>query len=101
MDTPEGNDTVDNEKNKDVKAPVVPKDTKAKAPAKVLGHVLTKGHAIKLHEGDIVVTCSEPGFRRAGLEHPHMKVHSEGSLTEAQLKMLRAEAKITVIEIGG
>lgn len=98
MDTPEGKKIMENEKPEDAKAGA---PSKAKAPAKVLGHVLTKGHAIKLHEGDIVVTCSEPGFRRAGLEHPHMKVHPEGSLTEAQLKMLRAEPKITVIEIGG
>lgn len=67
----------------------------------VFGHVLVKGKAIPLHDGDIVVTCAEPGFRRAGLEHPHMRVHPEGSLTEEQLTLLRAEPKISVIEIGG
>ncbi|MBS0995845.1 HI1506-related protein [Gluconobacter cerinus] len=89
---------MENKKPEDPKAGALSEKT---APPKVLGHVLTKGHAIKLHDGDIVVTCSEPGFRRAGLEHPHMKVHPEGSLTDEQLKMLRAEPKITVIEIGG
>ncbi|MFT9448426.1 HI1506-related protein [Gluconobacter japonicus] len=100
METPGGNDTVDNGKIGNAKPPVMPKETK-KALDKALGHVLTKGHSIKLHDGDIVITCSEPGFRRAGMEHPHMKVHPEGSLTETQLKMLRAEPKISVIKIGG
>ncbi|WP_429956212.1 HI1506-related protein [Gluconobacter japonicus] len=97
MDKLEGKKIMEKEKPEDPKAET---PSKAKPPAKVLGHVLTKGHSIKLHEGDIVITCAEPGFRRAGLEHPHMKVHPEGSLTEAQLKLLRAEPKISVIEIG-
>jgi len=98
MDTSEGKESMEIAKTDDAKAGT---PSKAKPPAKVFGHVLTKGHAIKLHEGDTVITCAEPGFMRAGMQHPHMKVHPEGSLTEAQLKMLRAEPKICVIEIGG
>lgn len=77
------------------------KEEQEPAQPDVFGHVLVKGKAIPLHDGDIVVTCAEPGFRRAGLEHPHMRVHPEGSLTEEQLNLLRAEPKISVIEIGG
>jgi len=97
MDTREGKKIMEKEQPEDAKAGA---PAKGKAPPKVLGHVLTKGHSIKLHAGDIVITCSEPGFMRAGMQHPHMKVHPEGSLTEAQLKLLRAEPKISVIEIG-
>ncbi|KXV50539.1 hypothetical protein AD945_01790 [Gluconobacter albidus] len=98
MDTPEGKENMENGKPDDAKTGTPPKP---KPAAKVLGHVLTKGHSIKLHEGDTVITCAEPGFMRAGMKHPHMKVHPKGSLTEEQLKMLRAEPKISVIEIGG
>lgn len=63
--------------------------------------LLMKDRDITLHKGDVVVVCSEPGFRRAGMAHPHVRVHESGDLTNEQLAMLRAEPKITVIVVGG
>lgn len=68
---------------------------------KTVTSLLMKDHAVTLHKGDVVVVCSEPGFRRAGMAHPHVRVHEDGDLTKEQLALLRAEPKITVIVIGG
>ncbi|MBR0643992.1 HI1506-related protein [Plastoroseomonas hellenica] len=42
-----------------------------------------------------------PGFRRAGMEHPHRAEYPVGFFSEQQLQQLRAEPKLSVYEVDG
>lgn len=45
----------------------------------------------------IIITCTAPGFRRAGRVHPAKAEYLEGFWTDEQLEELRSEPKLRVI----
>lgn len=47
----------------------------------------------------IRIVCVLPGFRRAGISHPHRAEYPEGFFSDAQLLQLRAEPKLSVYEV--
>lgn len=47
----------------------------------------------------ILITCSRPGFRRGGIEHPARKVYAPGELTDRQIELLKAEPLVTLVEL--
>ncbi|WP_336947387.1 HI1506-related protein [Asaia sp. HN010] len=53
-----------------------------------------------VHPGSLIITCQEPGFRRAGIAHPAFAVHDADRFSPNQIAQLRNESKLTVIEIG-
>ncbi|WP_122050361.1 HI1506-related protein [Asaia bogorensis] len=68
---------------------------------KVVGRILLpEGRSRPLFAGDLVITCQEPGFRRAGVAHPAFAIHDEGRFSPNQIDLLRNESKLTVVEIG-
>ncbi|WP_336718528.1 HI1506-related protein [Asaia bogorensis] len=62
--------------------------------------LLPNGHKRIVHAGSLIITCQEPGFRRAGIAHPAFAVHDAGRFSPNQIAQLRNESKLTVIEIG-
>lgn len=48
----------------------------------------------------LIVVCREPGFRRAGIEHPLVAVYPCDDITDEQLALMRAEPMLVVIEVG-
>ncbi|RUT27394.1 hypothetical protein C0V97_01090 [Asaia sp. W19] len=69
--------------------------------SKAAGHILLpEGRTRPLQVGDLVITCQEPGFRRAGVAHPAFAIHDKGRFSPNQIDLLRNESKLTVIEIG-
>ena len=65
-------------------------------PARVL---LAEG-TLELVPGSLLVTCARPGFRRAGIEHPRLKVYGTDELTADQLEQMRREPLLTLVEVG-
>ena len=61
--------------------------------------LLTQSAGVRLQAGQLLIVCSRPGFRRAGLEHPHVKIWEQGELTPEQISELQQEPLITVVEI--
>lgn len=61
--------------------------------------LLTPTQEVNLRAGQLLVICSRPGFRRAGVEHQHVKIWDQGELTPEQIVELRREPLITVVEI--
>jgi hypothetical protein len=49
--------------------------------------------------GPLRIVCSQPGFRRAGIAHPASATHPADTFSAAQLAQLRAEPKLTVVEL--
>ncbi|ATJ89423.1 hypothetical protein HK16_10645 [Acetobacter senegalensis] len=62
--------------------------------------VTSNGHKCVVLPGQIIVVCRNAGFRRAGIEHPAMKVYKRGELKAHQLAMMRAEPLLEIIEVG-
>jgi len=62
--------------------------------------LLPNGRKRAVHPGSLIITCQEPGFRRAGIAHPAFAVHDEGRFLPNEIALLRNESKLTVIEIG-
>lgn len=48
----------------------------------------------------LIVVCREPGFRRAGFEHPQMAVYPREDITDEQIALMRAEPMLVLIEVG-
>jgi hypothetical protein len=46
----------------------------------------------------VIVTCRQPGFRRAGLVHLAEAHYAAGDLTAEQLEALRGDPMFTVVE---
>lgn len=82
------------------KPPVNPELENAKAAFEHSVAVTSNGHKCVVRPGEIIVVCREPDFRRAGIEHPALKVYKPGELNEHVLKLLRAEPKLEIIEVG-
>lgn len=64
----------------------------------VRAYLLGQASAVNLRAGQLLVICSRPGFRRAGVEHPHVKIWDRGELTPEQIVDLQREPLITVVE---
>ena len=47
----------------------------------------------------LIVVCREPGFRRAGIEHPLVAVYPYEDITDQQLALMQAEPMLVVIEV--
>ena len=62
--------------------------------------LLPNEHKRIVHPGSLIITCQEPGFRRAGIAHPAFAVHDADRFSPNQIAQLRNESKLTVIEIG-
>jgi len=62
--------------------------------------LLPNGRERSVSPGSLIITCSVPGFRRAGVAHPHYAIHSSDRFSEAEINLLRNESKLTVIRIG-
>jgi|GEM_PF-3414013 len=62
--------------------------------------LLPNDHKRVVHPGSLIITCQEPGFRRAGIAHPAFAVHDADRFSPNQIAQLRNESKLTVIEIG-
>ncbi|GBQ19914.1 hypothetical protein AA12717_0393 [Gluconacetobacter sacchari DSM 12717] len=45
----------------------------------------------------LIVICREPGFRRAGIEHPAVAVYPIDHFGEAELKQLAAEPNLELV----
>lgn len=69
--------------------------------ARSRAHILLPNeHKRIVHPGSLIITCQEPGFRRAGIAHPAFAVHDADRFSPNQIAQLRNESKLTVIEIG-
>ncbi|GLK85691.1 hypothetical protein [Ancylobacter defluvii] len=44
----------------------------------------------------VVIICAQPGFRRAGIEHPARKVYAPGELSDELIERLRGEPLLSV-----
>lgn len=62
--------------------------------------VTSNGHKCVVKRGHIIVVCRDPGFRRAGIEHPAMAVYPRGKLNKKQLEQMRSEPLLEIIEVG-
>ena len=49
----------------------------------------------------IKIACKRPGFRRCGMEHPAEATYPDGKFTAAQLRELKAEPMLVVVEVPG
>ncbi|MBM4394366.1 MAG: hypothetical protein FJ087_01595 [Deltaproteobacteria bacterium] len=49
----------------------------------------------------IKIACKKPGFRRCGMEHPAEATYPGGKFTPAQLRELKAEPMLVVVEVEG
>lgn len=47
----------------------------------------------------IKIACKRPGFRRCGMEHPAEATYPDNKFTAAQLRELKAEPMLVVVEI--
>ncbi len=47
--------------------------------------------------GAVVITCTQPGFRRAGMAHPDRAEYPAGFFSAEQLEQLRGEPKLIVV----
>lgn len=61
--------------------------------------VTSNGHDCVVRSGEIIVVCREPGFRRAGIVHPALKVYKKGELGKS-LERMRSEPLLEIIEVG-
>ncbi|MBM9400376.1 hypothetical protein JUN65_02050 [Gluconacetobacter azotocaptans] len=61
--------------------------------------ILGAGHRTQVPSGSVVVICTTPGMRRAGVEHKLVTVHDEDRFSEAQITQLRADPAFVVIEV--
>lgn len=69
-------------------------------PTAVSVHVLEADGVHELAAGSLLVICSDPGFKRAGIEHERLKVYRDGELTPKQIAQMRREPKLTLVEVG-
>ena len=69
-------------------------------PKTVSVHVLNAHGAHELAAGSLLVICSDPGFKRAGIEHERLHVYRDGDLTPQQIAQMRREPKLTLVEVG-
>lgn len=83
---------------------VDPERSRAEEDAKVAFEravlITSNGHDCVVHPGEIIVVCRDPGFRRAGIEHPAMRVYRRYELSKKQLGLMRAEPLLEIIEVG-
>lgn len=63
-------------------------------------HVLKADGTDELPAGSLLVICTDPGFKRAGIEHERLKVYADGDLTPRQIAQMRREPKLTLVEVG-
>lgn len=63
-------------------------------------HVLNADGTDELPAGSLLVVCTDPGFKRAGIEHERLKVYADGELTPKQIAQMRREPKLTLVEVG-
>lgn len=63
-------------------------------------HILQPAGVQELSSGSLLVVCSDPGFKRAGIEHERLKVYRDGALTPSQISQMRREPKLTLVEVG-
>lgn len=61
--------------------------------------VTSNGHSCVARPGEIIVVCRDPGFRRAGIEHPPVAVYQKGKLTAKQLAAMRKEPLLEIVEV--
>ena len=52
-----------------------------------------------LVSGDLLVICTDPGFKRGGIEHERLKVYKEGQLTGQQIAQMSREPKLTLVKV--
>ncbi|WP_282803050.1 hypothetical protein [Bombella apis] len=81
----------------EVQLPSGPQDAE---PPAVTVHVLNAHGVHELAAGSLLVICSDPGFKRAGIEHERLKVYRDGELTAGQIAQMRREPKLTLVEVG-
>ncbi|MEE8657672.1 hypothetical protein CGLAMM_11355 [Acetobacteraceae bacterium EV16G] len=62
--------------------------------------VTSNGHGLMLQQGDVLVICRDPGFRRAGIAHDAVRVYPAGALAPATLTALRHEPQLEIVEVG-
>lgn len=63
-------------------------------------HVLKADGTDELPAGSLLVICTDPGFKRAGIEHERLAVYRDGELTAKQIAQMRREPKLTLVEVG-
>lgn len=61
--------------------------------------VTSNGHRCVVRPGEIIVVCRDPGFRRAGIEHPSVAIYPKRKLTEKQLTAMRKEPLLEIVEV--
>ena len=61
--------------------------------------ILGAGTRMLVPPGSLVIICTTPGMRRAGVEHKLVAVHDEDRFSTAQLTALRADPAFVVIEV--
>lgn len=47
----------------------------------------------------LIIVCREPGFRRAGIEHPAVAVYPIDRFSAAELEMLAAEPNLELVAV--
>ncbi|MXV43911.1 hypothetical protein GS501_02440 [Saccharibacter sp. 17.LH.SD] len=65
----------------------------------VAAEVLMSSSSLSLKAGELLVICTQPGFRRAGIEHERLKVWEAGELTEGQIEQMRREPLLTLVKV--
>lgn len=63
-------------------------------------HILQPEGVQELSSGSLLVVCSDPGFKRAGIAHERLHVYRNGELTPSQISQIRREPKLTLVEVG-
>lgn len=49
--------------------------------------------------GSMIVVSRISGFRRGGIEHPPLKIWSEGELTDAQITAISGSPELEIIRV--
>ena len=62
-------------------------------------HVLNADGTDELPAGSLLVVCTDPGFKRAGIEHERLKVYRDGELTGQQIAQMSREPKLTLVKV--
>lgn len=59
--------------------------------------LLSAASAREVPQRSLIVVCREPGFRRAGIEHPAVAVYPIDHFGDAELKQLAAEPNLELV----
>ncbi|MFT8644531.1 HI1506-related protein [Gluconacetobacter sp.] len=62
--------------------------------------ILSAAGVRKVAPGSLIVVSRQPGQRRAGVAHPAEAVYADDHFTKEQLKLMRADPMLCLIEVG-